>query len=55
MHDILQHRFLQITLRAIFLIIDSLKCGSCIKGAMPSVDPPVVFLALRGTACITVH
>jgi hypothetical protein len=31
----------------------SLKCGSCRKVAMPSADPPVPFLALRGTACIT--
>lgn len=44
--------FKALTLRAIFLTTASLKCGSCKKGALPSVDPPVAFLELRGTACI---
>lgn len=38
------------TFRVIFLIISSLKYGSCRNGAIPSADPPA-FLALRGTAC----
>lgn len=40
-------------MRATFLIIIvSLICGNCRNGAIPSGDPPVDFLALRGTACI---
>lgn len=52
MSGVLHNYIVQPTLRAIFLTTASLKCGNCRNGAIPSEDPPVAFLVLRGTAYI---